>query len=394
MASLKQTKPINLYDSILSIPLIENMYYEVRLRTKHRSKIFNFETFYMSNIMNIYKTLLDKNYKHGNYNVFLVKEPKYRIIMSENIHDKIVNHLLSEYILLPLIEPRLIYANVATRRDKGLKVGLSFTKDYINKLKRKHDTFYILKCDIHKYFYSINHDILLSKLRNIIPDEDIINMIKSILSSTYQNSTNKEIKKLVTKERKIIGDPSSPYLKKRIEELKGIPYYQEKKGIPIGNMSSQLFAIYYLNDLDHFIKERLHIKYYIRYMDDFILMHPDKEYLKYCLQEITKKVEELDLKLNNKTKIISIKDGLNFLGYRFILKKKRLIVLLNQETKRRITYKLNKLNNHKPPNYQNVLASYKGYLLNASSTSFIKRHPWFKDMDMKRKKKEDKVVWY
>lgn len=388
-------KPIklkkNLYDSIVSIPYIENMYYQVRLRTKHRSKIFNFETFYMSNIMYIYKSLENKTYRHGNYNVFLVKEPKYRIIMSENIHDKVVNHLLSEHILLPLIEPRLIAANVATRRDKGLKLGLKYTKDYINKLKRTNDNFYILKCDIHKYFYSINHDILIDKLRYIIKDEDIIEIIKSILGSTYQNNTNKEIKKLVDEEKKIIGHTTSPYLKKRLEELNGIPYYQDKKGIPIGNMTSQLFAIYYLNDLDHFIKERLHIKYYIRYMDDFILMHPDKEYLKYCLEEINKKVLALDLKLNSKTKIISMKDGLNFLGYRFILKGegKRLIVLLNQETKRRITYKLNKLYKKQPENYQSVLASYKGYLLNCSSTSFVKRHPWFKDMDMKPKQKKN-----
>ena len=103
----------NLYDSIVNIPYIENMYYEVRLKTKHRSKIVNFETYYMSNIINIYETLKTKAYHHSNYNVFLVKEPKYRIIMSENIFDKVVNHLISEYILLPLIEPRLIPMNLS-----------------------------------------------------------------------------------------------------------------------------------------------------------------------------------------------------------------------------------------------------------------------------------------
>lgn len=398
MDSLRLIKPpkTNLYNSIVNISYIENMYYQVRLRTKHRSKIFNFENYYMSNIMYIYNTLKNKEYHHGNYNVFLVKEPKYRVIMSENIYDKVINHLISEFVLLPLIEPRLIAANVATRRDKGLKLGLEYTKKYINKLKNTNENFYILKCDIHKYFYSISHDILIKKLEYLLQDEDIINVIRSILESTYQNNTNKEIRRLVNRERKILEKANSPYLKKRLEELNGIPYYQEKKGLPIGNMTSQLFAIYYLNDLDHFIKERLHIKYYIRYMDDFILMHHDKEYLKYCLEEIAKKVEELDLKLNNKTKIISMKDGLNFLGYRFIIKKKRLIVLLNRETKRRITYKLNKLSRKKPENYQSVLASYKGYLLNCNSSSFVKRHSWFYGMDMKpkKKKKEDVVVCY
>ena len=382
----------NLYDSIVNIPYIENMYYEVRLKTKHRSKIVNFETYYMSNIINIYETLKTKSYHHSKYNVFLVKEPKYRIIMSENIFDKVVNHLISEYILLPLIEPRLIPMNVATRRDKGLKLGLSYTKDYINHLKRKYDNFYILKCDIHKYFYSISHEKLIEKLRNILPDEEVIEVIKSILTSTYQNNTNSQIKRLVDREKEILRKANNPYMKKRFEELSTIPYYQEGRGLPIGNMTSQLFAIYYLNDLDHFIKEQLHIKYYIRYMDDFILMHPDREYLKYCLEEIRKKVAAEELKLNQKTKIISMKDGLNFLGYRFVLKNKKLLVLINSQTKRRITHKLNKLEKNPPENYTSVLASYKGYLSNCCSGSFIRKHTWFKGMDMKVKKKKDEVI--
>ena len=382
----------NLYDSIVNIPYIENMYYEVRLKTKHRSKIVNFETYCMSNIINIYETLKTKSYHHSKYNVFLVKEPKYRIIMSENIFDKVVNHLISEYILLPLIEPRLIPMNVATRRDKGLKLGLSYTKDYINHLKRKYDNFYILKCDIHKYFYSISHEKLIEKLRNILPDEEVIEVIKSILTSTYQNNTNSQIKRLVDREKEILRKANNPYMKKRFKELSTIPYYQEGRGLPIGNMTSQLFAIYYLNDLDHFIKEQLHIKYYIRYMDDFILMHPDREYLKYCLEEIRKKVAAEELKLNQKTKIISMKDGLNFLGYRFVLKNKKLLVLINSQTKRRITHKLNKLEKNPPENYTSVLASYKGYLSNCCSGSFIRKHPWFKGMDMKVKKIKDEVI--
>ncbi len=382
----------NLYDSIVNIPYIENVYYEVRLKTKHRSKIVNFENFYMSNIINIYESLRIKVYEHGNYNVFLVKEPKYRIIMSENIYDKVVNHLISEYILLPLMEPRLIPMNVATRKDKGLKLGLAYTKEYINHLKRKYDNFYILKCDIHKYFYSINHERLIEKLRKIVPDEDVIDVIKSILNSTYQNNTNEQIKRLVDKESEILRKANNPYMKKKFEELSTIPYYEEGKGLPIGNMTSQLFAIYYLNDLDHFIKEQLHIKYYVRYMDDFILMHPDKEYLKYCLQEIEKKVAEEQLKLNQKTTIIAMKDGLNFLGYRFVLKKKKLLVLINGQTKRRITHKLNKLAKNPPENYQSVLASYKGYLSNCCSGSFIRKHSWFDGIDMKVKRKDAVIV--
>ena len=181
-------------------------------------------------------------------------------------------------------------------------------------------------------------------------------------------------------------------MKKRFEELSTIPYYEEGRGLPIGNMTSQLFAIYYLNDLDHFIKEKLHIKYYIRYMDDFILMHPNRDYLKYCLNEIEKKVGEVELNLNNKTKIISMKEGLNFLGYRFVIKNNRLLVLINSQTKRRITHKLNKMVKNPPENYGSVLASYKGYLSNCCSGSFIRSHPWFEGIDMKVKKKNNNEV--
>lgn len=95
--------------------------------------------------------------------------------------------------------------------------------------------------------------------------------------------------------------------------------YKTGKGLPIGNMSSQILAIYYLNKLDHFIKEKLKVKYYIRYMDDFILIHHDKEYLKYCLSEIKQELAKLKLQLNNKTTISEIHQGVNFLGYRFLL---------------------------------------------------------------------------
>ena len=267
-----------------------------------------------------------------------------------------------------------------------------YHKKYINALRRDNPNFYILKCDIHKYFYSISHEILIDKLRRILPDEEVIEVIKSILTSTYQNNTNKQIKDLVDKESDILRKANNPYMKKRFEELSTIPYYEEGRGLPIGNMTSQLFAIYYLNDLDHFIKEKLHIKYYIRYMDDFILMHPNRDYLKYCLNEIEKKVAEVELKLNNKTKIISMKEGLNFLGYRFVIKNNRLLVLINSQTKRRITHKLNKMAKNPPENYGSVLASYKGYLSNCCSGSFIRSHSWFEGIDMKVKKKNNNEV--
>lgn len=369
---------MNKYESLCDLNKIELNYKEVKLKTHHREKIVRFELFYMANIYQIYKVLKERKYRHSSYHIFLIKIPKYRIVMSESISDKIVNHLISNEILLPLIEPKLIETNIATRKNKGIKFGINYVKKYINHLKLKYNNFYILKCDIKKYFYNVDHEILLEKLSLVIKDQEILEIITNIISTTNQKENNEQIKKLVEKEKERLLKLNVKSIEKKIKELESIPLYENGKGLPIGNMTSQIFAIFYLNDLDHFIKEKLHIKHYIRYMDDFILMHSNKEYLKYCLKEIEKELEKVKLSLNQKTHIFSIKQGLNFMGFRFILKGKRLIVLLNNQTRKRIAKKLNVLSKKKKDeHYLSVLASYHGYFLNADCKAFLKRHNWY-----------------
>ena len=169
-------------------------------------------------------------------------------------------------------------------------------------------------------------------------------IIIEIISSTNYDYINKQIDRLIEKEifhlkEKQISDLE---IKIKIKELHSLPRYKKGIGLPIGNETSQILAIYYLNELDHYIKEKLKIKYYIRYMDDFILLHRDKEYLKYCKDKIKEKIEELDLKLNKKTQIYDLDKGLNFLGYKFKLKGKKLIILINNQTKKRVKRKLKK----------------------------------------------------
>mgnify|MGYP001863926761 CR=1 FL=1 len=376
---------MNKYESLCDLNKIELNYKEVKLKTHHREKIVRFELFYMANIYQIYKVLKERKYRHSSYHIFLIKIPKYRIVMSESISDKIVNHLISNEILLPLIEPKLIETNIATRKNKGIKFGINYVKKYINHLKLKYNNFYILKCDIKKYFYNVDHEILLEKLSLVIKDQEILEIITNIISTTNQKENNEQIKKLVEKEKERLLKLNVKSIEKKIKELESIPLYENGKGLPIGNMTSQIFAIFYLNELDHFIKEKLHIKYYIRYMDDFILMHPDREYLKYCLKEIEKELAKVKLSLNKKTHIFSIKQGLNFMGFRFILKGKRLIVLLNNQTRKRITKKLNSLSKmKKDEHYNSVLASYYGYFLNADCKAFLKSHSWYENKKYKK----------
>ena len=134
------------------------------------------------------------------YDVFLVHEPKYRIIMSEMMSDNIINHLVSHYVLDPGITPHLIPQNVATRIGMGTKEGIRYVKKYINKLKISHDKVYVLKCDIKKYFYSIDHELILEKISRFVTDPDIYKLIQNIIESTDNKYVNESIKKVVDKE--------------------------------------------------------------------------------------------------------------------------------------------------------------------------------------------------
>ncbi len=368
-----------LYQSLLDIEKIEKVYKDVRKSTKHKDKIINFETYYMTNVMNIYEILKSKSYKHQKYNIFLYKEKKYRLIMSECITDKIINHLISEEILLPLIEPKLIDTNVATRRGKGTSLGISYLKKYINKLKVNNLNFYILQLDIKKYFYNIDHEIVLNKLKKIINDIDVISVLEEILGTTNRLETNVRIKAEIQKEINRLKRSKNPHIASKVDELNSIPFYNLNKGIPIGNMTSQLIAVYYLNDLDHYIKEKLHIKYYIRYMDDLILLHEDKDYLKYCYGEIKKFISNEKLELNmKKTHIYSIKNGINFLGYRFVLNKNnKLIVIMNSETKKRISRRLRYFRHNDLKRYNSSLSSYQGYFNMCSCNMFITKNGFY-----------------
>ncbi len=360
------------YKDILSIDKMIDVYKNIRSNTCHKEKLVRFELAFCCNLITILKKLEDKDYRHQSYQLFLISIPKYRIIMSETIPDKIVNHLVSKYLLLPALTPKLIDMNVATRTGKGTKAGIEFTKKYIHYIKQNHEKVYALKCDIKKYFYHIDHQILLQKLRRDIKDSDVICLLENIITSTDQEYVNQYIELLITRETKRLREQKCPDTH-RLEELSKIPRYEKGKGLPIGNETSQILAIYYLSSLDHYIKEKLHIKCYVRYMDDFILFHHDKKYLEECLIKIKEELELLKLSLNKKTQIYDLDKGLNFLGYKFVLRNKKLLILLNNQTKKKIKKKLRRLKKHHASNYDAVKTSYQGYFQVANTKHFLYR---------------------
>ncbi len=260
-----------LYKNICNIQNIKQAYYEVCKNTENKRKVEILRAYKSIFISRIHKILLNKEYVVGPYNIFTIYDPKQRQIVSQNLEDKIVNHLVAREILYPAILPCLLDTNVASRKYMGTSKGLDYSKKFHLICKIKYKSYYILKCDISKFFASINHDILKKKLLKRIKDKDALKIVFDIIDSN-------------------------------------------KTGLYIGSMTSQILAIFYLNDLDYFIKEKLKIKYYIRYQDDFLLFHPSKKYLQYCLKEIEKFLQNEKLTLNRKTRIYKNTNNFLFLG--------------------------------------------------------------------------------
>ena len=238
---------------------------------------------------------------------------KERIIEAPTYKDRVIIKCLCDNSIKPRIEKKLIYDNAACRKNKGTTFSIKRLETFLRKeyFKEKNNNVYFLKCDVKKYFPSINHEILINLLEK----------------TGFSNDEMWIIKKFIK-----INDSDI--------------------GLPLGNQTSQWFALLYLNKIDRLIKEKLQIKHYIRYMDDMILIHRDKNYLRYCLKEIEKMCnKELKLSLNKKTQIGKVKNGIDFLGYRFILTETgKIVKKLRQSSKIRLKRHLKTLNKLKLKN--------------------------------------------
>lgn len=277
-------------------------YLEARKGKRWKSAVVRYQVNDIENTMFLHYLLAARKYRMSPYNRFMIYEPKERLIMYNSFRDKIVQHSLCDHVLEPLLSKTLIYDNYASQKGKGTHFGLDRLKSFMERYHRQFGADgWVLKCDITKYFYRINHDVLKAQLRQKITDPGVLWLLDMIIDST------------------------------------------EGPGIPIGNHTSQWFAILYLSGMDHMIKERLGIKFYGRYMDDFYLIHQDKEYLAYCLEEIKKFLVPLGLELNHKTAIFPLAQGIDFLGFRtYMTPSGKVVRKLRRDSKNRIRRKLKK----------------------------------------------------
>lgn len=295
--------------SLEEIFTFENIYAAhkwCRKSKQHKGEVVRFEIDLSKNITELIKELTSRKYKLGKYRKFKLFEPKERLIEALSYKDRVVLMCFVTNVLKPIISKHVIYDNAACQKNKGTDFGLNRLTKFLKRefINEHGNDFYYLKCDIHKYFPNINHEVLLNKLKRIGLTADELYMARLFMTN-----------------------------------------YETSVGIPLGNLSSQWYALIYLDDLDRFIKEKLQIKGYIRYMDDFILIHKDKNYLRYCLKEIDSFCKErLKVELNAKTQIGKVKNGIDFLGFRLILTETgKVLKKLRGSSKRRIKRHLRNL---------------------------------------------------
>ena len=362
----------NLYKEVYNINNIITMTDKVCSRTKNKNKVHNFNLYKYEHIYNIYRRLYTKDIGNIKYNIFMINDPKARIVMAQDLEDKIINHLIAEFGLVKVFESSYTDYMCATRIGKGTIYGVKLLKKYLTKMNMKYNNFYLLKIDISKYFYNIDHNILKRILSSKIKDKDLLYVLNKIIDSTNESYVNDNITKLKNSRINYLNNLNINNKDKLIKEVESIPLYKYDKGIALGNLTSQAFGLIYLYELIHYIKEELKIKYIINYMDDFVILNQDKEYLKYCLNIIINKLNT-DYKLNintKKTRIDSIKNGIDFLGYRFYLKNNRVIIKLRNRTKYRIKNKISKYNKEK---LKKSFISYKGILKWGSCNNFYNK---------------------
>lgn len=334
-----------IYSDAITYDNLYKMWLIIHKTCKDKRALFLFALNLNSNLLILFASLKNKTYQPSPYRTFMIFEPKPRLVMSQSIRDKIVNHFVTNYYLIPYLENKLIDANVATRKNKGSGYAVKLLKKYFHSLLLQYPgkEIYCLKIDISKYFYSIDHEILMEKVEHYICDEDVLNLLSLLIGETNQEYINKNI----------------DYYNQKYHI--DIPYYKNKKGLSIGAMSSQFLAIFYLSDLDHFIKEKLKCKYYIRYMDDFLILDVDRERLKYCFKEIKGELLKLKLHENKKSNLYRASLGFTFLGYRYQVKNNKLQISLYKKTVKKIKKRLSFLYQNNRILYMRSYASYQGY---------------------------------
>ena len=338
----------NLYEKLCSIENLELAFKKARKGKSKMSYVIEFENNLGQELQKLHKELSEFTYKPISLKRFIVREPKTRVIHSSAFRDRVVYHAVVN-VLEPIFEKIFIYDSYASRKNKGSHKAVERLDKFIRKVSRNGKLVknyynknniagYALKADIKHYFQTVDHEVLLYIIKRKVKDGNLIWLIRQILNNFDA-------------------------------EIKG-------KGMPLGNLTSQFFANVYLNKLDYFVKHELKAKYYIRYVDDFVILHNNKKILEEYKNKINIYLRALKLELHpDKSKIVPLGNGITFLGYRIFYHHK----LLRKSNIRKFEKNFNKnLNLYKDGilTYNDLINSIQGwfgYSVHADTYKFRKR---------------------
>ncbi len=278
----------HLYEQICSF---ENLLLAAKCAQKRKSSkedVARFNFHLERELFNIQTELLNQTYQPGEYHEFYILDPKKRLISAAPYRDRVLHHALCN-IIEPIFDKTFIYDSYACRQGKGTHKAVERFTSFCRKNE------YVLKCDIKKYFPNIDHEILFDLIRRKIRDKQTLWLIKLIIDSSNEQEQVLEY----------------------FEDDDLLTFLERRKGIPIGNLTSQFFANIYLNGFDHFVKEQLRCQYYIRYCDDFVMLSDDKSWLHEVKAKSAEYLASLRLKLHpKKCTVFPTGLGTDFLGYR------------------------------------------------------------------------------
>jgi len=288
------------------------------LRGKRKRKdVAIFQLHFMDNILLLHQELRNETYHHGGYKAFKINDPKPRDIHKASVHDRLVHHAIYRKIY-PFFDRLFIYDSYSCRIKKGTHRAVNRFQYFSSKVSKNNTkTCWVLKCDIKKFFANIDHKIFNNILAKYIKDENTLGLLSQIIDSF------------------------------NMQDKIGV-------GLPLGNLTSQLFVNIYMNEFDQFMKRELKVKFYIRYADDFVIFSRDKIFLEKLVLEIAEFLEKhLKLQLHpDKLSIETISSGIDFLGWVIFPKH----IILRTKTKKRMFHRLGKNSNSQR------LASYLGLL--------------------------------
>lgn len=270
---------IHCFEDIISVDNLLQAWQEFSGGKRKKKDVQEFQYHLADNLLELHQSLKQGTYRHGGYFAFKISDPKPRDIHKASVQDRLVHHAIYRQ-LYPLLDKTWIADSYSCRDNKGTHKAMDRFRNFAYKVsKNETRTCWVLKCDIKKFFASVDHNILLSILKKKIKDTQTLGLLKDIISSFSSTA--------------------------------------QGKGLPLGNLTSQLLVNAYMNEFDQFVKHKLKGKYYIRYADDFVFMDESRKSLEDLIPRISQFLEtELNLTLHpTKVYIKTLASGIDFLGW-------------------------------------------------------------------------------